>query len=190
MIMTKTVVLMGSPRLQSNTDLLANRVIDGIRSVGSADDVIDKIDLVELKDYVCVACGQCREAGRCLHFPEVTAVLKKMMVADGIVLATPTWWLSTSSYLKIFIDHWGTFLRPDYSSRLEGKRAVIVSCCGNPDINYAAQVNGDLEEILSLLGVKVVASLGVKGVAEVGAVARKPEALDKAFELGVSLYKD
>lgn len=188
--MTKTVVLMGSPRLQSNTDLLANKIIDGIRSAGSADDVIEKIDLVELKEYVCVACGQCRDAGRCVHFPEVTEVLMKMMNADGIVIATPTWWLSTSSYMKIFIDHWGTFLRSDYSSRLEGKKAVIVSCCGNPDINFAEKVNAGLEEILSLLGVKVVGSLGVKGVAEVGAVSREPEALEKAFALGVSLYKN
>lgn len=186
--MTKTVVLMGSPRLQSNTDLLANKIMDGIRSAGSPDDVIEKIDLVELQDYVCVACGQCREAGKCMHFPEVTEVLEKMKNADGFVIATPTWWLSTSSHLKIFIDHWGTFLRLDYSSRIEGKRAVLVSCCGNPEINFADKVNAGLEEILSLLGVEVVGSLGVKGVAEVGAVAADTEALEKAFTLGSSLY--
>lgn len=188
--MTKTLVLMASPRLQSNTDILANKIMDGIRSAGSPDDEIDKIDLVELQDYVCVACGQCRAAGKCMHFPEVTKVLQKMKEADGFVIATPTWWLSTSSHLKIFIDHWGTFLRPDYSSRIEGKKAVLVSCCGNPDINFADKVNSGLEEILSLLGVKVVGSLGVKGVAEVGAVSRETEALEKAFALGESLYAE
>ena len=56
--MKKTVVLMASPRLQSNTDILANKVIDGLRSVGSAEDTIEKIDLVELQEFVCCACGQ------------------------------------------------------------------------------------------------------------------------------------
>ena len=74
--MRKTVVLMASPRLQSNTDILANRIIDGIRSVGSSEDVLDKIDLVEMQEFVCCACGQCRAAGECLQFPEVTEILE------------------------------------------------------------------------------------------------------------------
>lgn len=186
--MKKTVVLMASPRLQSNTDILANRIIDGIRSVGSANDILDKIDLVELQDFVCCACGQCRRAGVCLQFPEVNETLNKIKEADGIVLATPTWWLGPSSYLKIFLDHWGVFLRPDYSSRIAGKRAVITSCCGNPEVNLSNQVCKDLSQILFFLKVKVVGTLGVKGVAEIGAVSRDEKALEDAFQLGVGLY--
>lgn len=185
--MKKSVVLMASPRLQSNTDILANKVMDGMRSAGSADDVIDKIDLVELQEFVCCACGQCRAAGECLQFPEVTEILEKIKEADSLVLATPTWWLGPSSYLKIFLDHWGAFLRPDYSSRIMGKRAVVVSCCGNPQENLAEKVCNDLSQILSFLQVTVVGTLGVKGVAEIGAINRDPEALEKAYQLGVAL---
>lgn len=181
---------MASPRLQSNTDILANKVMDGLRSAGSDDDRIDKIDLVELQEFVCCACGQCREAGECLQFPEVTEVLEKIEEADGFVLATPTWWLGPSSYLKIFMDHWGAFLRPDYSSRIAGKRAIIVSCCGNPEENLADKVCSDLSQIVSFLQVKVAGTLGVKGVAEIGAVSRDPEALGRAFELGAQFYGD
>ncbi|MFN2353710.1 MAG: flavodoxin family protein [Desulfopila sp.] len=188
--MKKTVVLMASPRLQSNTDILANKVMDGLRSTGSGDDRIDKIDLVELQEFVCCACGQCREAGQCLQFPEVTEVLEKIEEADGFVLATPTWWLGPSSYLKIFMDHWGAFLRPDYSSRIAGKRAAIISCCGNPQENPADKVCADLSQIVSFLQVQVAGTLGVKGVAEIGAVSRDPEALDRAFELGAHLYRE
>ena len=186
--MKKTVVLMASPRLQSNTDLLANRVMDGIRSTGSADDKIDKIDLVELEEFVCCACGQCRAAGECLQFPEVTEILEKIEEADGLVVATPTWWLGPSSYLKIFMDHWGAFLRPDYTSRIPGKKAVIVACCGNAEINLAERVCDHLSEILSFLQLDVVDTLGVQGVAELGAVSRNTKALDDAFQLGVALY--
>ncbi len=186
--MKKTVVLMASPRLQSNTDILANRIVDGIRSIGSSSDVIDKVDLVELQDFVCCACGQCRAAGQCLQFPEVTEILEKIKEADGIVLATPTWWMGPSSYLKIFMDHWGAFLRPDYTSRIAGKRALITACCGNPEVNLSDQVCKDLTQILTFLKVVVVGSLGVKGVAEIGAVSRDEKALEDAFQLGVSLY--
>ena len=120
--MKRTVVLMASPRLQSNTDILANKVIDGIRAAGSPDDIIDQIDLVEMKDFVCCACGRCRAAGECLQFPQVTSKLELIKKADGLVIATPVWWLGPSSYLKIFLDHWGAFLRPDYTPRLAGKR--------------------------------------------------------------------
>ncbi len=185
--MAKTVVLMASPRLQSNTDILANRIIDGLKAEGESSENIEKFDLVEYQGYVCCACGQCRAAGKCLLFPEVTEVLKKIRAADNLVLATPTWWLAPSSYLKIFMDHWGAFLRPDYTSRIAGKKAVITACCGNPEMNLAEQVCTGLAEILSFLQVDVVGSLGVKGVAEVGAISRDTEALENAFQLGKKL---
>ena len=81
--MKRTIVLMASPRLQSNTDLLANKVMDGIRAAGSPEDVIEKIDLVELQDYVCCACGRCRAAGECLQFPQITEKLEMIKQADG-----------------------------------------------------------------------------------------------------------
>ncbi len=186
--MKKTVVLMASPRLQSNTDILAGKVIDGLRDAGSKQDVIEKIDLVELQEYVCCACGQCRAAGECLQFAQVTEVLKKIKTADGIVLATPTWWLGPSSYLKIFMDHWGAFLRPDNSSRISGKKAVILSCCASDEADLSEKVCQDLARILSFLEVEVKGILGVQGVVEVGAVSRRQTELEKAFQLGKYLY--
>ncbi|MEE4243054.1 MAG: flavodoxin family protein [Desulfopila sp.] len=188
--MKKTIVLMASPRLQSNTDILAGKIMDGIRQAGSQDDVIEKFDLVELQDYVCCACGQCRAAGECLQFVQVTEVLNRIRSADGFVLATPTWWLGPSSYLKIFMDHWGAFLRPNNSSRIAGKKAVIVSCCANGEVNLSEKVCRDLAQILSFLRVEVKGTLGVKGVVEIGAVARRQSALEEAFRLGEKLYAD
>jgi len=186
--MKKTVVLMASPRLQSNTDILANKAIDGIRGDGAEEHQIDKFDLVEMQEYVCVACGQGRQAGECLEYPEINHVLEKIAAADGLVLATPTWWLGPSSYLKIFIDHWGAFLRPDYSSRIAGKKALILACCGNPEVNLAEKVCDDLKQIVDFLGLEVRGMLGVKGVNEFGAVVRDDIALEKAFTLGATLY--
>lgn len=186
--MKRTVVLMASPRLQSNTDILANKIIEGIKSVGDPEDIIDQIDLVEMQNYVCCACGRCRAAGGCLQFPEVTKKLELIKKADGLVIATPVWWLAPSSYLKIFMDHWGAFLRPDYTSRISGKRAVLAAVCGNPQENLAEKVCDDLANILSFLGVTVVGALSVKGVADHGAIVREQQSLDSAFELGAALY--
>ncbi|MFV0437409.1 MAG: flavodoxin family protein [Desulfopila sp.] len=187
--MKRTVVLMASPRLQSNTDILVNQVIEGIRTTAGPDDRIDKINLVELQSFVCCACGQCQNAGRCLQFPEVTEKLEMIRQADGLVIATPVWWLGPSSYLKIFMDHWGAFLRPDYTSRIAGKRAALIACCGNPSENLAEKVCDDLGKILSFLGVTVRASLSVKGVASYGAVADDAQSLASAFALGEAFYR-
>ncbi len=186
--MKRTIVLMASPRLQSNTDILANKIVEGIKSVGSPDDIIEQIDLVEMQKYVCCACGRCRAAGQCLQFPKVTEKLEMIKEADGLVIATPVWWLSSSSYLKIFIDHWGAFLRPDYTSRISGKRAVLAAVCGNPQEDLAEKVCDDLRQILSFLGVKVIGHLSVKGVADHGAIVRETQSLESAFELGAALY--
>ena len=46
----------------------------------------------------------------------------------------------------------------------------------------------DLADILSFLGVKVIGSLSVKGVADYGAISSDPLSLESAVELGEALY--
>ena len=67
---------------------------------------------------------------------------------------------------------------------------MVVSCCGNGEMNLAEQVCDHLGEILSFLKVDVIGTLGVKGVPEIGAVTRDSEALEEAFQLGVALYSE
>lgn len=185
--MAKSIVLMGSPRPESNTDILANRIIDGLKAGGQRDDDIEKINLVEYQQFVCCACGECRTAGVCLKFSKVTDVLEKIKAADNLVLATPTWWLGPSSSLKIFMDHWGAFLRLDYTSRIAGKKVAIAACCANPAVNFAEKVCEGFSGILSILGVDVVGTLGVMGVKDIGAVSQQVDALEGAFALGQKL---
>lgn len=46
--MAKTIVLMASPRLQSNTDILANKIIEGLIAGGDPEDSIGKYAMIAL----------------------------------------------------------------------------------------------------------------------------------------------
>lgn len=183
----KVIALMGSPRIGSNTDILVDRAIEGLKSSGNSVEV-KKVNLVDYKDEVCTACGKCRASGNCEPYEKTNKLLQEIKSCDTLILGTPTWWGAMSSYMKIFTDHWGAFLLPDYSSRLAGKSAIILSCCANPDVNIAEQVCEQIKGMLGFLKVNIKGTLGVKGLlGEKSAVMKNKEALDKAYALGKAL---
>ncbi|MFQ5456241.1 MAG: flavodoxin family protein [Nitrospirota bacterium] len=185
--MKKTIALMSSPRIESNTDILTDKIIEGVKSNGTNVEV-EKVNLVDYQSYVCRGCGQCRPTGNCEQYSEVNSVLQKIKEGDGMIIGTPTWWMGPSSQLKIFMDHFGAYLAPDYSSRIAGKRCVIVACNGNAEVNFAEQVCKNVADILGFLQVNVKSSLGLKGLIDKGAAAKHTDMLDKAFNMGRELY--
>jgi multimeric flavodoxin WrbA len=59
----KAIGIVGSPRKQSNTDLLVEAVLAGIAAEGAE---TEKIYLTDLTIRPCEACGACRDCGVCV----------------------------------------------------------------------------------------------------------------------------
>lgn len=180
----KILAFMGSPRLGGNSDMMVDKAIEGAKSKGAE---VEKINLVDYQNEVCIACGKCREAGACVTWEKTNDLLQKMMVSDAFIFGTPTWWMAMSSLLKIYTDHFGAFLKMDYSSRIDGKSAIVLSSSGSPQTNMAEEVCKQVSQMLGFLKVDVKGTLGVNGLTEKGDVANNKEAMDKSFELGVKL---
>ena len=73
----------------------------------------------------CIACGKCRESGRCIFDDQVNAVLEKLDGYDGIIAGSPVYYSGPSGQICAFLD------RLFYSGgrRMAGKLgAAIVSC--------------------------------------------------------------
>lgn len=182
----KILAFMGSPRLGGNTDLLVDKAIEGAKSKGAE---VEKINLVDYQNEVCIACSKCREAGACVNFERTNELLQKMKDSDGFIFGTPTWWMAMSSLMKIYSDHFGAFLNMDYSSRIDGKSAIILSSSGSPQTNMAEDVCKQMSNLLGFLKVDIRGTLGVNGLSEKGEVSGKTEIMDKTYDLGVKLVE-
>ena len=103
----KVVAFNGSARKDGNTAILVNTVFKELNKAGI------KTELVQLagkKIRGCIACMKCFENQnkRCaLKGDVINDCIEKMLEADGIILASPTYFTDVSAEMKALIDRAG-----------------------------------------------------------------------------------
>ena len=113
--------LVGSPRRESNTDLVVNSILDGAASNGH---IIDKLYLYGLDLKPCVDCRACKQGNfQCILNDDMQKLYPMLQNADVLVFGTPLYWYGPTSQMKLLIDR----LRPYITSKkLKGKKAILV----------------------------------------------------------------
>lgn len=82
----KVLIINGSPRVNGNTSI----ALDEMRKVFEEEGVNVEIVQVGNKDVRgCIACGRCRELGKCVFDDVVNELAPKFEEADGLVVASP-----------------------------------------------------------------------------------------------------
>lgn len=100
--MTKKVLIIeGSPRVNGNSDILAKQFAKGATEAGHE---VEIIAVRDLKLEPCMSCYACVKTHECFRKDKMTDVLEKMVQADILVLATPTFYYSVTGQMKVFID--------------------------------------------------------------------------------------
>ena len=124
----KVVAFNGSARKDGNTAILVRRAFAALEAEGV------ETELVQLSGNVipgCRACYSCfdRQDRRCAFSDDMVNVcIEKMVGADGIILASPTYFADVSSEMKALIDRCGLVGRAndDLYQRKVGAAVVAV----------------------------------------------------------------
>ena len=181
----KIVTLLGSPRKNSITTTLANRLVATAEGLGAETKTFE-LNLLSYRG--CQGCYACKTGlDRCVLDDDLANVLNAAADADVLVLATPVYYGDVTGQLKCFIDRTFSWLKPDYvgnplPSRLTpGKTLVFVMSQGNPDENLFADIFPRYGKFFAWLGfteTRLVRACGV-GPATVDAA---PEAVLRQAE--------
>lgn len=100
--MKKVLILSGSPRKGGNSDLLCDEFMRGALENGNE---VEKIRVADKKVSPCRACYYCRKSGgKCVIADDMGEILRKMIDANVIVLASPVYFYSIDAQLKAVID--------------------------------------------------------------------------------------
>lgn len=103
----KVVAFNGSPRKEGNTASLIKYVLAELEKEGIETEVMQ---VGGKKIHGCTACGKCYEKmdKKCINDKDiVNECIEKMIEADGIILASPTYFADLTPELKALIDRAG-----------------------------------------------------------------------------------
>ena len=99
--MKDIVIISSSPRKGGNSDLLCDQFMKGALEAGHA---VEKISLREKNIHPCFGCEACQSSHQCVQKDDMAALLDRIIKADVIVMATPVYFYTMSSQMKMFID--------------------------------------------------------------------------------------
>lgn len=165
----KIVAVLGSPRPNGNSAILANKVLETAQELGAETEVCE---LNKMNFKGCQGCGLCKTKQDCCAVEDdLTPVYESIKTADAVLLASPVYFGDLSGQLKCFFDRTYAFANPDFTSRLTpGKKSVFILTQGAPAENMFDDIHPRYERWLKMFGFGpnyLVRALGVQGAGEV-----------------------
>lgn len=127
--MSQIVVINGSPRKKGNCVALINAMKAKLEVAGNQ---VTVFNLNELENYkACQACMACKKSGKCVRKDDMTPVIDAACKADGIILATPTYFGHSSAQYRAFEDRMYCCIGDNFSLQIpEGKKCGVIVTCG------------------------------------------------------------
>jgi len=188
--MTKILGIAGSPRRNGNTQLLLDEALKGARKAGAR---TEKIVLNDLNISPCRECGACSMTGMCAVADEMQSIYKKLKNMDGIILASPIFFMNMSAQTKTMIDRcqciWASkyLLKKPIAKKKRKGLFIAVGATNYPNMFKAARITAKV--FFDVIDVDYSDELLVSGIDEKGAIKNHPNAMGDAFEAGRRLAR-
>ena len=174
--MKKVVIITSSLRDNSNSNALAERFMEGAKENGNA---VELISLKTNRVTSCLGCNYCQIHGECIMKDKLNEILDKVIDADVLVFASPTYYYSVSGTLKNFIDR--TYAK---FTKIKDKDFYYIGSCTDDNKETIERcvktVKGFLDcvENVNLKG--IVYGISLTDVGD----AKYSEAYNEAYEMG------
>src|SRR6056297_2963093 len=120
----KVIGVLGSP-VKRGTNSLLQKSLDTLSEAGI------ETELLHITDYnlqFCQGCNTCLREGRCVIEDDLTKIGDKLIEADGIILASPSYFGSPTAQLKNLMDRSRYLKMQDH--KLKNKLLGVISSSG------------------------------------------------------------
>ena len=118
------LVLVGSPRHNGNTELLADAFIKGAVEEGNE---VNKYVLKGKKILPCIDCQACFKTGKCILQDDMNEVYELLSSTNILVLASPVYFYGMSAQLKALLDRLHNPVRDTFPI----KASAFLSVCAD-----------------------------------------------------------
>lgn len=180
----KILVINGSPRRNGNSVTLSQKATEAMIAEGAE---VKIINLSQMKIKPCVACDTCVKTGiNCVFNDDMQEIYEDIKTADGFIFASPVYWFSVSSYMKVFWDRmYGLYVNDE--KFMKGKKASIILTHADGSMDSgAATAYTMLKDSFIFSGGEICEAMDVKCY-KAGVVNEDLKVLEVAQELGKDL---
>ncbi|MGB5990941.1 MAG: flavodoxin family protein [Desulfobacterales bacterium] len=137
---------------------------------------------------LCLGCFSCRETGTCVTNDDMQLLHEEIQTSDAIIIGSPVYMWQVSGQTKLFMDRLVPFIKPDFTTRLKGKKSVfMVFTQGNPDEKLFKPYFEYLESLFSFLHYDVKGTIVAAGTRDQNDILQQTDLLEKAREIGKNL---
>jgi len=185
----KVLGILGSPRKQSNTEILLDSALAGAVDRGAE---VEKVLLSEMSISPCKEIYACLEAGRCAIQDDMQVIYEKLLAADHLIFASPIFFYGITAQAKAMVDRCQALWVKKYILEM-GKedtrirRGVFISVGATRGKNLFDGAVLTIKYFYDALGVNYFNALLVNKVDAKARIREHPSAIRDAFLLGQQL---
>ncbi|MFA4877189.1 MAG: flavodoxin family protein [Methanoregula sp.] len=187
--MKKVTILIGSPRKNGSTRILAAEAERGLVEQGIT---TGTVFLNDLKIRGCQACYWCKknDIAECAVKDDMQKIHTLMKESDGIIVATPIYFAGVTAQTKLWLDRLFPYIGMDLSPKMpKVKRISFIFTQNQPDARLFETPVNTFMHMTGLTGLLVKDHLiacdldaGIKPP-----VTEKKEYMDRAYRIGRDL---
>ena len=187
----KVLGIMGSPRRQSNTEILLDKALEGAREAGTE---IEKVLVSKLKISPCLEIYACFKDGNCSIKDDMQTLYDKFLEADHIVFASPIFFYGITSQAKAVVDRcqalWARrhVLGMGKEDKRE-RRGVFISVGATRGEKLFDGAVLTVKYFFDAVGVKYSGDLLIRAIDNKAEIKEHPTALEDALRLGQELVR-
>ncbi len=161
----KVVAINGSPHAGGGNTSIMTQMMAPVLAAEGID--LEEVFLAEKHIEYCVGCGVCMEKGRCWRQDDHAEIMRRVLDADGVILASPVYFKHVTGQMKVFLDR---SLAYGHKPRTSWKPGLAISVSAGMAETTTA---GYLAGLLRVYGAFPVATFTAIGVSPGGFLGKE-----------------
>ncbi len=136
----KVLVIVGAKK-NGQTDQLTKQFIKGALSAGH--EVETEYLFAKKNAHGCIDCQTCKKnGGTCVWKDDIAPLMEKVLAADVLAFASPVYFFSISSQLKLFMDRTYAVME-----QIKNKKFYFIATAAGPSAEYAEDFKKVVEPV-------------------------------------------
>jgi len=183
------LAIAASPRAGGNTDALLTSAVDAADSVGAA------VETLALRDFQvgpCIQTRSCDATGKCVVDDDYQLFYRKFLAVDRIIIASPVYFMGVPAQAKALVDRCQCIWARKYLLKKRipprgniPRRGYLLSAGGHKSPDTFDCLKKVMKFFFLTLDMEFSGDLCVHKVDAPGDIEKHPDALKKAWELGL-----